>query len=34
MHLYWPDADVDLTVDAIEHPERYPLKARVRDDGA
>ena len=28
-HLYWPDIDVDLTLDSIEHPERYPLKARV-----
>jgi len=27
-HLRWPDLDVDLTVDIIEHPERYPLKAR------
>lgn len=30
--LYWPDLDVDLTVDSIEHPERYPLRAKVRDD--
>lgn len=30
-HLYWPDLDVDLTLDSIEHPERYPLKARGRD---
>lgn len=30
-HLYWPDLDVDLSVDSIEHPERYPLKARVDD---
>ena len=27
-HLYWPDLDIDLTVNAIEHPERYPLKAK------
>ncbi|GAB4414659.1 MAG: DUF2442 domain-containing protein [Anaerolineae bacterium] len=27
-HLYWPDLDVDLEVDAIEHPERYPLVAQ------
>lgn len=27
-HLYWPDLDVDLTVDSIEHPEKYPLKWR------
>lgn len=24
-HLYWPDLDVDLMVESIEHPERYPL---------
>jgi Protein of unknown function (DUF2442) len=28
-HLYWPDIDVDLAVDSIEHPERYPLKAKL-----
>ncbi len=27
-HLYWPQLDVDLALDAIEHPERYPLEAR------
>ena len=27
-HLYWPELDVDLTVESIEHPERYPHKAR------
>ena len=26
-HLYWPDIDVDLTVESIEHPERHPLIA-------
>ena len=26
-HLFWPDLDVDLTVESIEHPERFPLKA-------
>jgi hypothetical protein len=25
-HLHWPDLDVDLAIDSIEHPERYPLK--------
>jgi len=24
-HLRWPGLDVDLAVDSIEHPERYPL---------
>lgn len=28
-HLYWPDIDVDLSVDSIEHPERFPLRATV-----
>jgi len=26
--LRWPDLDVDLTIDAIEHPGRYPLVSR------
>src|SRR5258708_14673594 len=30
-YLYWPDLDVDLDLDRIEHPERYPLVAGVRD---
>ncbi len=25
--IRWPDLDVDLDVDRIEHPERYPLVA-------
>jgi hypothetical protein len=24
-HLYWPDLDIDLAVESIDHPERYPL---------
>jgi Protein of unknown function (DUF2442) len=27
-HLHWPDLDVDLELESIEHPERYPLVAR------
>ena len=27
-HLYWPDLDVDLALESIEHPERFPLTAR------
>lgn len=26
-HFYWPDLDVDLTEEIIEHPERFPLMA-------
>jgi len=25
-HFYWPDLDVDLTTEIIEHPEKFPLK--------
>jgi len=27
-HLYWPDLDIDLAVESIEHPERFPLIAK------
>jgi hypothetical protein len=26
-HYCWPDLDVDLGLETIEHPERFPLKA-------
>jgi hypothetical protein len=29
-HLYWPELDVDLAVESIEYPDRFPLKARGR----
>jgi hypothetical protein len=25
-HLYWPDLDVDLELDNLENPEKYPFK--------
>jgi predicted RNase H-like HicB family nuclease len=25
-HLRWPNLDVDLEIDALRHPERYPLR--------
>ncbi len=28
-HFYWPDLDVDLSIEIIEHPERFPLKAKT-----
>jgi hypothetical protein len=28
-HLYWPELDIDLAVDSIEHPERYPLMSQA-----
>lgn len=33
-HLYWPNLDVDLHVDSIEHPEGYPLVSKARPDNA
>lgn len=33
-HLHWPDLDVDVAVESIEHPERFPLLSRVRPDQA
>lgn len=28
-HLYWPALDVDLSVDSIREPEKFPLVSRV-----
>ena len=28
-HLYWPDLDIDLSVESLFHPERFPLISRV-----
>ena len=28
-HFYWPTLDIDLTEKIIEHPERFPLKAKT-----
>jgi hypothetical protein len=27
-HFYWPDLDVDLDTESIEHPERFPFKSK------
>ena len=32
-HLYWPDLDVDLAVESIEHPERFPLVSKIVGEG-
>ncbi len=26
VHIYWPDLDIDLELDCLENPEKYPLK--------
>ena len=27
-HLYWPDLDIDLAVESIQQPEKFPVVAR------
>ena len=29
-HLYWPDLDIDLAVESLTHPDRYPLVSQVQ----
>ena len=29
-HLRWPDLDVDLELESLEHPEEYPLTFREK----
>jgi hypothetical protein len=29
-HLYWPELDVDLEVESVLHPERFPLVSSMR----
>ncbi len=24
-HLYWPELDIDLSIESIRHPEQFPL---------
>jgi hypothetical protein len=31
-HLHWPDLDVDIAVDSIDHPEHFPLVSKVRSN--
>jgi hypothetical protein len=28
-HFYWPGIEVDLHLESIQEPERFPLKARL-----
>ena len=27
-HFFWPDLDVDIGIETIEHPDRFPLKSK------
>jgi hypothetical protein len=31
-HLYWPNLDIDLEINNLEHPEQYPLKSNTADN--
>ena len=33
-HLYWPDLDIDLAVESLEHPEKYPLVSKAQPNKA
>ncbi len=28
-HFYWPDLDIDISEESIEHPERFPLVSQA-----
>jgi hypothetical protein len=28
-HLHWPDLDIDLTLESVKDPARYPLVAKA-----
>jgi len=28
-HFYWPELDVDLGIESIEHPERFSLESKI-----
>ncbi len=28
-HFYWPELDVDLGIESIDYPERFPLKSKT-----
>ncbi|MBF0104492.1 MAG: DUF2442 domain-containing protein [Deltaproteobacteria bacterium] len=30
-HLCWPELDVDLEIDNLTHPEKYPLKSKIKN---
>jgi len=33
-HLRWPELDIDLSVESLEHPERFPLHFDAAPTGA
>ena len=33
-HLYWPDLDIDLSVESVDYPDRFPLVSQIRPKAA
>ncbi|MEK7748060.1 MAG: DUF2442 domain-containing protein [Nitrospirota bacterium] len=33
-HLYWPSLDIDLAVESLEYPERFPLMSKKKPNQA
>ena len=33
-HLYWPALDIDLAVESIDDPDKFPLVSKVAQRGA
>lgn len=31
-HLYWPDLDIDLAVESLEDPSKFPLVSQARSN--
>lgn len=31
-HFHWPDLDVDLSLESIRQPDRYPLVSKIRGE--
>lgn len=29
-HLYWPSLDIDLALESLEHPEKFPLISKMK----
>ncbi len=29
-HLHWPDLDIDLEIDNLENPKKYPLTSKIK----
>lgn len=28
-HIYWPDLDIDLSLESLKAPEKFPLKSKL-----